>query len=114
MKMNLAFIKDEIKDYINTQIDIVKLDTVSKVEKLIANTVLAIVLAITGFFVLLFFSMAAAVAISTATAKPFLGFLLVGGFYVLIALLIIALKQKLLNAPIINVLLKKIKYKKSH
>lgn len=110
--MGLAGIKEDVKDYIKTQVDVVKLKIAAKLEKVIANAIVAAALAVIGLFVLLFLSLAGAYAISTASDRPYLGFLVVGGFYAIIAVAIVALKEKLLNAPIMNSLLTKLKYKK--
>lgn len=109
--MNLTALKDEIRDYIHTQVDVVKLKVASKAEKVMANSILAVALVSLGIFGLLFFSIAGAYAISSATGHMYLGFLLVGAFYVILGVLLFALRQRLLNAPIINALLKKLHYK---
>jgi hypothetical protein len=110
--MNISFLTNDIKDFIHTQVDVVKLKAVGKIEKVIANTILAVALAFLGFLILLFLSISAALAISSYAEKPFLGFLLVGLFYAVLAACVVAFKQKILNAPIINNLLSKVKYKR--
>jgi hypothetical protein len=110
--MNITSLTNDIKDYIGTQIDVIKLNAVKKIEKIVVNAILAIVLTFLGFFILLFLSISAALAISSYFGKPFLGFLLVGAFYLLLAISILLFRQKLLHVPIINSLLKKVKYKR--
>jgi ABC-type glycerol-3-phosphate transport system permease component len=96
--MNIGTLKDDLKEYIHTQADIIKLKAIDKVQKVLANTILGITLALLSLFILLFFSFSAAYAISSSTGRPFLGFLIVGGFYLLLALVMVALRKKLLNA----------------
>ena len=100
-------LRDNIKDYVDTQINIIKLKAISKGGAAISGIIVGVALAVLSIFILMFLSFSAAYAISDATEKPFLGFLLVGAFYILLAILIIALKDKLLTIPIINSLLQK-------
>jgi xanthine/uracil permease len=108
--MNISSLTNDIKDYVHTQINVIKLNAVKKIEPVIASAILAIALGFLGFFALLFLSISAALAISSYAEMPFLGFLVVGCFYLLIATLIFIFRQKLLNKPIIKGLLKTLKY----
>jgi preprotein translocase subunit SecF len=107
-----ATLKDNVKDYVETKIDIIKLKAISKGAPLAANIIMGVALAFLGIFILMFLSFSAAYAISDATDRPFLGFLIVAGFYILLAVLVVVLKDKLLTAPIMRSLLDSLYTKK--
>ncbi len=108
---NTGTLKDNVKDYIETRIDIMKLQAINKGAPVISGAITGIAVAFLGIFIIMFLSFSAAYAISDATDKPFLGFLIVAGFYILLAVLVIVLKDKLLTMPIIHSMLDKVYYK---
>jgi hypothetical protein len=99
-------LKENIREYVDTQIKIAKLKAINKAGPLISGILVGALLTFLGIFILIFLSISAALAISTATGHPYMGFLLVGVFYLILAVLIVALKEKLVTLPIINALLK--------
>jgi preprotein translocase subunit SecF len=107
-----ATLKDNVQEFVDTKIDIIKLKAISKGAPMISNIIVGVAMAFLGIFILMFLSFSAAYAISSATEKPFLGFLIVAGFYVLLAVLVVALKNKLLTAPIMQSLLNNLYHKK--
>lgn len=107
-----ATLKENVEDYIETRIDIVKLKTIDKVGSAATGAIVGVAAAIFGLFILQFLSFSAAYAISEVTGYHWLGFLCVAGFYILLTVLIIVLKEKLITMPIINALLKKFYHKK--
>jgi hypothetical protein len=110
--METTGIKENIKEYIQTQIDIVKLKAINKGGEAISGVIVGITLGVLGFFIIFFLSFSAAYGISSASGHPFLGFLLVAAFYILLAVLIIVFKDKFITLPIINTLLKKFYFRK--
>src|SRR5687768_6138677 len=94
-----ATLKDNVKEYVETKIDIIKLKAISKGAPMISNIIVGVALAFLAIFILMFLSFSAAYAISDASDKPFLGFLIVAGFYIVLAVLVLALKNKLLTMP---------------
>ncbi|MCW3075929.1 MAG: phage holin family protein [Bacteroidetes bacterium] len=100
-------IKGDVEDYIETKIDLIKLKTIDKTGSAVSGIIVGVVSAILGLFILQFLSFSAAYAISSATGHPYLGFLCVAGFYILLTVLLILLKEKLVTMPIINALLSK-------
>jgi hypothetical protein len=100
-------IKTDVEDYIETKIDIMKLKAIDKAGAAISGTIVGIAAAILGLFILQFLSFSAAYAIADATGYIWLGFLCVAGFYILLVVSIILLKEKMITMPIINSLLAK-------
>jgi hypothetical protein len=99
-----------IEEYIEDKVDLVKLQTASKTGSAVSGVIVGLVLARLGLFIIIFLSFSAAYAIGEATERSWLGFLCVAGFYILLAVLLVALKEKLITMPIVNSLLKKMKY----
>jgi hypothetical protein len=108
---NNSSLKEEAGDYIETRIKIIKLKAIDKGGAAISGVISAAALALFGFFILLFLSLSAAYAVAAITGMTWLGFLSVALFYVLLAVLLVKLKEKLITMPVINALLKKFYYK---
>jgi hypothetical protein len=100
-------IKENIMDYVETRINIIKLKAINTGGNILSGIIAGVLAALLGFFMLFFLSFSAAYAISSAAEKPFLGFLCVGGFYLLLLVLVIALKDKIIKGPIVNSFMKK-------
>lgn len=97
-----------VKDYVDNQIDTVKLSAAEKISKLLAGFIsLAVSLLVLGLFIL-FASFALALAFGKLTGEWYWGFLIVAGFYLLLGIFIWMAREKLLRLPILNVLLKQL------
>ncbi|MBI2721250.1 MAG: phage holin family protein [Bacteroidetes bacterium] len=105
--MEDATIKENVEDYIETKIDIIKLKAIDKTGGAISGAIVGAASGILGLFILLFLSLSAAYAISSATEMPFLGFLCVAVFYIILVILLNVLKEKMVTMPIINSMLAK-------
>jgi hypothetical protein len=112
METNKDSLPENLQDYIDARISIVKLKIIDKIAATVTGVISAIVLFIFGLFTLLFISLSAAFAISEATGRSYLGFLAVAGIYTLLATLFVLLREKIIMMPIINSLLKKYYYTK--
>lgn len=104
-------VKENVEDYIQTKLNLIKLKTADKAGTAISGVVLSVIVARLFLFIMIFLSFAAAYAISQATGRDYLGFLIVAGFYILVAAAVIIFREKLLTMPIINALLKKLNFK---
>lgn len=109
--MEETFVKAEelaehVKEYINNRMDAVKLNTAEKSSKLAATVIASVVVAM--FFITFLFlaSTALAFVFSRLTGALSWGFLIVGGMYLLLGALIWLLKDRLLQLPIMNALLR--------
>jgi hypothetical protein len=111
MENTTTSLKESIKDYVETQIDVIKLKAINQGSSIVAGIAVGVAMAVLGFLILIFLGLSAAVAISAATAKPFLGYLIVAGFFILLAVAVVLLKDKLITLPLINTLMQKIYYK---
>jgi hypothetical protein len=100
-------LKDDIEDYIDTKIDIIKLKAIDKIAGAASGAITGVSLAFLGVFILLFLSFAAAFALAELTGRNSIGFLCIGGFYILLALVLVVFKDQLVTMPVVNSLAKK-------
>jgi len=99
---------DKIKDYLNTRMRLSKLTLIEKGVLLFANLItdgLVIIFIILAF---LFVSLALGFYISELLGNSFGGFFIVSLFYFVLAIIIYLIKDKYLEKPIINNMVKKI------
>lgn len=95
-------VKDDVEEYIKSQIDLVKLHTAESVSKFISGILINMVLFYVFFFVLLFISIALAFWLDRLLDSNGIGFILVAGFYFLFGIVFIAFRKKLIEKPVIK------------
>lgn len=97
---------DHVKDYITTKVEITKLRFAEKTSLTIGNIIAALVVAVLFLFVLLFGSIAGAWALSDWIGKNYAGFLIVTGFYLLVAIIVWFARNRLIRFPVMNAIIK--------
>lgn len=108
--MQSAFVKaeeflDHVKEYVNNRVAAVKLQTAEKSSKIFSNLIAIAVVAAIMLVFAIFVSMAGAYALSGWIGSTWSGFLVVGGIWLVIALVIWASREQLLRMPIMNKML---------
>ncbi len=98
----IADVKNEINNYIQSRIDLTKLQAAEDLSRFVSGIAIKLVLFYIAMFVLLFVSMAGAFAIGTYLESNELGFLAVAGVYFLFAIIFYLFKGKLVQTPIIK------------
>ncbi len=99
---------DDIKDYVHINVELIKLKTTEK-GVIIASTLLVnLLLGVCVFLAILFLSFAAAFGIAETTGKIYLGFLIVGGFYILVGIVMLMTKDKWLKNTFIDNIIKSV------
>ena len=111
--MEETFVKAEelaehVKEYINNRMDAAKLNTAEKSSKLLATVIASVVVAMFFITFLFFASTALAFVFSRLTGALSWGFLIVGGIYLLLGVLVWLLKDRILQLPIMNALLRQL------
>ncbi len=96
---------EHVKEYVNTQISLVKLGIAEKISKIIAWTLAGILVFFILSLFIVFISLFAAHGIGNALGRPILGFLIVAAFYLCLAMLVWWKKEKLLRIPLMNVII---------
>ncbi len=97
---------DEVREYVNLRLELLKIETAEKSAKVTAYMISSLILLFTGFFCLLFVSLVIGIYLSDYWGSYFTGFGLVGGFYVLMFLLILLFKKILIHRPVINAIIR--------
>jgi hypothetical protein len=107
-KHNVEKLIDDVKEYAETRMDIIVLNLQDKISAIISSIASVLLLTVLSLFVVFFLSIGVAWWIGQATESPSIGFFCIAGFYLLLAAIIAFNREKLIKAPIINALLKKI------
>lgn len=95
-------IKKEIESYIQNRIDLTKLHLAEDLSRFVSGFIVKTILFYIVFFVLLFISIAGAFAIGTYTNSNEIGFIVIAGIYLFIAIIFYLLKGRLIQTPIIK------------
>lgn len=111
-KEKFTNLKDQAKEYIQTRIDIAMLSAVKGGSLAAGNVALYILLGLFGFFFLLFVSIAGAFVLSDALNNRYAGFLIVGGFYLLLTIIFFVFKSQLVIGPLSNAVINAVLNKK--
>lgn len=96
---------DNTKEYINTKVEIAKLNAAEKISSLTSGIIARIAVAMIFALFLLFFSMAAGFALGEWLGKAYWGFLVVAGIYLLVAIIIWTTRERLIRMPIMNAII---------
>jgi Putative Actinobacterial Holin-X, holin superfamily III len=113
INMEKAFAKveelaDNIKEYVNTRIDAVKLNAAEKSSAVIANVVAGLIVVAVFMLFFLFCSIALAFGLGEWIGKTWAGFLMVAGLYMLIGIIVWTARVKIIQLPVMNALIKKL------
>lgn len=102
VKNNLQSIKSEAKAFLDTNIDYYSLFGFKVASKATGFLLKVFVLSLFGGMALFFLSFAAAFAIGKALDSNTLGFLIVGGIYIILAIIIYSLRKAIIDIPILK------------
>lgn len=92
--------KQLISDYVEARIELFKITAYEKIAKVSAVLFSSLVIALAGFFVLLFLSISGGLYLGSLLHNNSLGFLIVAGIYILLLLFVIIFRKKLLEKQI--------------
>ena len=104
----LSQLTGHLKEYAAEQYNLVTINIYEKASKAISGLVSVLVLWVLATFAILFVSMGLAWWIGQQLKNPFLGFLIVGGFYVVVTVVLMANKDRWIRLPVINSFLRNI------
>lgn len=94
--------KEELEEYIQARVDLVKLHTAENLSKFFSGMLIKMGLFYLFFFVLLFVSLAGAFWLDRILDTNGAGFLIIAGIYLVFGLIFYALRKKLIEQPIIQ------------
>jgi hypothetical protein len=105
---NISRLGSHVKEYVNENLNLLTLNIYDRASKALSSLVSAIVFWVLIIFAILFISLGLAWWIGTRVDNPFLGFIIMGGIYILITVILIANKDRWIRIPVINFFLKNI------
>lgn len=79
--------------YAEREVNHIKEVAKEDVQAFMANVIKTLILGASGFLFLLFLSLGAASLINTEMNSPFLGFVIIGGFYLLVTIVLYIMKS---------------------
>ena len=97
--------------YIDTRIDLIRLELQQKVSTALVGTIHGATLASLGLLFVIFVSIFAGLALNSALDSPFWGFGIVAGFYLLLLILVLVGVDKAAFQGLVNKVLKDTIYK---
>jgi hypothetical protein len=97
-----------VEEYVSNHIHTAKLSVAEKTSKIASLLIAAVIIAALFVFFLFFSGIALALTLSKWTHDPVSGYLLVAGIYLLIAIVVLVMKRKILQIPIMNSLLQQL------
>jgi hypothetical protein len=97
-----------IKEYVDNRLASAKLATAEKTSSIVANIIARIAVLIIAIFFILFLSISVAQFLGKLTGENYWGYLIISGFYLMIALAVWAAREKLLRLPVMNAMLQKL------
>lgn len=107
-KANIDRLVSHVKDYAEERLNLIVLNFHEKVSRILSNTASLLILCLAGLFTILFLSTGLAWWIGLQLQHTFMGFLVVGGIYMLAVILILVNREKWIRVPIINAFLKEV------
>jgi 4-hydroxybenzoate polyprenyltransferase len=99
---------DNVKEYVNTRIESLKLNAAEKSSVIIANGVARIVVAIVFIIFIALASIALSLILGEWLGKLWAGFLVVACFYLFIGIITWFARGKLIRVPVMNALIQQL------
>jgi hypothetical protein len=98
----------ESRDYLETKIEWAKLTAIEKSSGAISNLIYLIVKILFILLFIIFFSIAAAILIGNVLGDYHFGFFILGGFYLVLLLIIYIQREKWIKIPLVNHIIQKL------
>jgi hypothetical protein len=108
IKTKVAHLKDHVSEYAKTYTDLAKAKATKGASNAVAGTVIGVSLFFLFFFFLIFGFTSLAWWMASVLGSNALGFLSVAGFFLVLIILIIALKKKVIVPLIRNAVISKV------
>jgi hypothetical protein len=108
LKTKTGQLKDHVSDYAKTTVDLVKAKATKGASNAAAGAAIGIVAFLLLFFFLIFLFTAMAWWLAGVFGSAALGFLAVAGFFLLLLILIFALRKKVIVPAIRNAIISKV------
>ena len=94
-------------DYLETRIELLKLQAVNTTSEITSSVVSRLVIVLIIGLITIILNTGIAIWLGDVLGKMYYGFFIVGGFYVIVALLLYAFRHKWIKGPVSDMLIKK-------
>jgi hypothetical protein len=91
-----------LKEYIDVRLDLIRLQTVRMSSRILSTLVMAFIIVMLSLFILFFLGLTFSAWISMLTGSEIAGYASTAGLFLVLLLLIIALRKPLLQSPMIR------------
>lgn len=108
LKSKASDLTDSISEYVNTYYKLKVLNVADKATTIGSSAMSSVIVLFLGIFVLLFSGIALSIWLGELVESPALGYLIVAGFYLLLILILVALRKKIIFPMIRNSLINKL------
>lgn len=98
--------KQKVEAYIQDRILLFKLEFVEKISKLVAVLFSGLIIALLGFFILLFISIMAGYFFASLTNSLYTGFAIVAAFYLILLFVVLRYRKNIIEKNVINGVIK--------
>lgn len=98
---------DKVAEYVNVRKELALLKTVDKGSQIFANIISGILVLLFAVLAFVFGSFALSFYLSEILGNSYIGFLIVAGFYLLIAIILYSIKDNYLEKKFMNVIIAK-------
>jgi len=99
-------LSENIREYIETRIDIIKLETADSGASAVSSMMSWFVILLIGFLVVLMLTVGTAVGIGYLADNFAIGFFIVTAFYLIVGGMLYFYREKWLRKPFINIIIK--------
>ena len=97
----------QTKDYVDNRLELYKLKMIDKTSSIASSVVSGIALFVIFFIFFIVLNIGIALLIGDLVGKPYLGFLIWAGFYLIVGIVLISSKNKLFKTPISGMIIRK-------
>jgi len=103
----LGSLFEKATEYVDTNVELLKLKAVDKSSDVIVSVISAIVLLLLGLMIIILLNIGIAFWLGHLLGEVYYGFFIVAGFYFLVGLIFHFARHKLLKAPLTDLIIKK-------
>lgn len=104
----LVSMLNETRNYVETRIDLIQYKTIDKTSRVAGSLLTSIILVAVGFLVLLTIGFGLALFIGERMGKPYYGFFIIGGIFLILVLFLYGFRRQWLKTPITNHIIRNI------
>lgn len=106
-QQNIDKITDDLEKYVKTNYELIRLETTKSVADISSGLMSGILVGAMGFLSLLFIGLSGGFFLSQLLADYCLGFGIVAGFYLLLAIILMLFRKSLIEKPLKNIIIRK-------